>query len=78
MKLDVSSSGYIAVWKDWVEFSHNMVKFPDEILLMEIVRNQKYCSVMIHNHVETIKNKKIYDKSLYDFLPGIFVGKRYW
>lgn len=33
---------------------------------------------MTHNLLESIKNKKIYEEHLYEGIPGILVGKRFW
>lgn len=42
-----------------------MIKFTDDDILLEIIINDKYCTLMMLNYIECIKNKKIYDEKLY-------------
>lgn len=75
--IEIPTSGYLAL-KEPIEFQENMVLFPEEVLLLEVIKSQKYCSIMTHNLLDSIKNKKIYEQSLYERIPGIVVGKRHW
>lgn len=42
-----------------------MIKFTDDDILLEIIINDKFCTLMMLNYIESIKNKKIYDEKLY-------------
>ncbi len=48
-----------------------MIKFSDEQLLFEILLANEDSNIKLYNHLDVIKNKKIYDEKIYDQLPGI-------
>lgn len=77
-KVIIKNSGYVSLDKKKLHFSENMIKFAHKNLLLEIIKHDKYCTIMLLNYLETIKNKKIYDPHIFDNLPGLILGSRIW
>lgn len=55
-----------------------MIKFSDDQLLLEIILANEDSNFKLYNHLDVIKNKKIYDEKIYDQLPGIVTNQRKW
>lgn len=77
-KTMIPKSGYVSLRKNKIHYSENMIEFNQDELLFELIIYNRYCTIMLQNHLEHIKNKKIFESSLFNGLPGISVGKRNW
>lgn len=74
----IPKSGYVSLRINKIFYSENMIEFNEDELLFELIKYKWYCTVMLQNHLEHIKNKWIFESTLFKGLPGIVVGKRNW